>query len=111
MGAGSAEHCRKLFSGKKLRFASIALEGGSVYAEGRAGSRLSAEAVTMAEGVEVYLSWDEHKKTLRLTDSIGLAVAVETGVFTLPAGRDGVYYLGYEPAWKVERTFKHLASK
>jgi hypothetical protein len=111
MGAGSAEHCRKLFSGRVLRFASIALEGGSVYAESRVGTRLTAEAVTMPEGVEVYLSWDEHKKTLRLTDSTGLAVAVETGVYTLPAGRDGVYHLGYEPAWKVERIFKRLASK
>jgi hypothetical protein len=111
VGADSAEHCRKLFGGRKLRFARISLEGGSVYAEDRSGTRLSAAAVTVPETVEVYLSWDEHKKTLRLTDSIGLAVAVETGVYTLPAGRDGIYYLGYEPAWKVERSFEHLASK
>jgi hypothetical protein len=94
-----------------LRFASVTLEGGSVYAESRGGNRLTAEAVTTPEAVEVYLTWDEHNKTLRVTDRADLAVALESGVHELPAAPRGMYYFAYEPAWRIERAGKHLAVK
>jgi hypothetical protein len=110
MGKDSEAHCRKLFAGKKLRFATAKLDG-AVYAESRGGVRLTAAAVTEPEAVEFFITWDDRNKTLRAVDQIGLSVALETPVMALPAGRDRIFYFSCEPAWKIERVGKAMANK
>jgi hypothetical protein len=110
MGEGSEAHCRKLFAGKKLRFATAKLDG-AVYAESRGGVRLTAAAVTEPEAVEFFITWDDRNKTLRVVDQVGLSVALETPVMELPAGRDRIFYFSFEPGWKVERVGKAIANK
>lgn len=110
MGEGSEAHCRKLFAGKKLRFATAKLDG-AVYAESRGGARLTAQAVSEPEAVEFFMTWDDRNKLLRVVDQVGLSVALETPVMALPAGRDRIFYFAYEPAWKIERVGKAIANK
>lgn len=110
MGEDSEAHCRRLFVGKKLRFATAKLDG-AVYAESRGGVRLTAAAVTEPEAVEFFMTWDERNKTLRVVDQVGLSVTLETPVMALPAGRDRIFYFAYEPAWNIERVGKEIAKK
>jgi hypothetical protein len=113
MTPGTEAQCRKLFASKKkkkARFASVALEGGKVYAENRGGVRLAAGTVTESQVVDVYLTWNERKKTLRVTDRAGLPVSLESGVQSIPTASEGIYYLAYEPSWTIEQAIGYLAA-
>lgn len=106
---GTEEACQKVFSGKKIRFANVSLSDSNLYLLNRAGERLAAKALKEPEAISAYLFWDDITNTLQIGDRAGLAIAIESGIYALPAIKAGVFYLAYEPAWTIERVSRHLA--
>lgn len=106
---GTEQACQKIFSGKKIRFAQISLTGGDLYLLNRAGDRFETHAITEAESTTAYLMWDDSTNTLQISDRGGLAIAITSGVYTMPNLEQGIYYLAYEPAWEIKRFSRNLA--